>query len=586
MTGHQTAIPILELRVSVNIAKMKGKDVTESFPAKGTTLLCVETIINRCYQIVDADELQSLRWSAVDHVMNTNNLYKILIISFLLSFTASCATTKMIPPKSDTASILVLPLQVENTSNSSNYAFAYGYQITNVDDESLQYETVFKLPNKEGYLIVDSIPPGFYFVSKIKFIPVGTGAKTYGEGTARYDTFELIAGKITIFPISLDVAITRDPTDTSRTHYRMLPSLLKQPQRNEILGKLQALENFDQWEVLEPNVAAQEPAGFREYQGKYLPDYRAFATNISTGRWGRSGYLNTPKQAMDQALNFCEETGQECTIYALGDKVVYGLPPAELLAALEEYYYSVSPGLARKSPELMIGNRISADEITTLLSGVSVIGRTQNRLKYKATWKSNGEIIGEAISLGNIERKSKDTGTWSLEDGKLCRQWRQWSGGRLECLEVTKKNNQLYAYDVHMDIIEDVSLANEKVSTRSNAIPNGQSESGTNITGTYRSEITSDNAYYFRKKSQRNLLVTLKQEGTSITGTDNLTGTELTGTLEGDTIKFKFWSKQIYVPGGEAKGEWKVIENTNRLEGFWRHRSSSVGGIWNLTRVE
>jgi hypothetical protein len=138
------------------------------------------------------------------------------------------------------------------------------------------------------------------------------------------------------------------------------------------------------------------------------------------------------------------------------------MSPAELLTALEEYYFSVSPMLARKNPELMIGNRISAEEIITLLSDTSVTGRTQNHLKYRATWKSNGEIIGEAIFLGNIERKSKDTGTWYVEDGKLCRQWGKWSGGRLECLVVTKEGDQLYAYDLHVDMIEEISFADEE----------------------------------------------------------------------------------------------------------------------------
>ena len=66
--------------------------------------------------------------------------------------------------------------------------------------------------------------------------------------------------------------------------------------------------------------------------------------------------------------------------------------------------------------------------------------------------------MGEAIYLGNIESKSNDMGTWSVDDGKLCRQWEQWSGGRQECLIVTKEDDKLYAYDVHVDMIEEISL--------------------------------------------------------------------------------------------------------------------------------
>jgi hypothetical protein len=90
----------------------------------------------------------------------------------------------------------------------------------------------------------------------------------------------------------------------------------------------------------------------------------------------------------------------------------------------------------------------------------------------------------------------------------------------------------------------------------------------------------------FRYKKHRRLIIILNQDGNKITGSDNSTGSEITGTLERDTIKFKFWSRQVYA-GGEASGEWKVIDSGTRLEGFWGHAGSGgSGGKWNLTRIE
>ena len=514
---------------------------------------------------------------------------RIFIFTSLMVLLSSCVGLNIKSPSSDKQSILILPFKVINTSRSSRYGFNYGYEIVNVDDESIKYEAIFKLSNKEGFLIIDSIPPGYYFVNKISIIPVGTGTRTYNNNkTSRYDTFELVSGAITIFQISLNISVEDHSTQIGSKRYRNNISPVYQSQKDQIIEKLKTLENFNKWKVFGMDVTAQEnlgklsnktpgisneqtfgdrsiegrwaddkevislsrrnnyvwgaigenggdlsgtrngdtitfafnyspggdtsfekgtgelriskdgtklvgtrsgggfpegsswtlirleapvqepkswvlePEGFQDYQKSTRPEYSAFATNISSGRWGQSWFSATPKQAMDKALNFCEKTGQECEIYALGNKVVFGLLPTEMMAALEEYYFSVSPALAKKSTKLMIGNRISAKEIIAHLSEASVIGRTQNRLKYKATWKSNGEIIGQAISLGNIESKSNDMGTWSVEDGKLCRQWEQWSGGRQECLVVTKEGDKLYAYDVHVDMIEEIWLTDQE----------------------------------------------------------------------------------------------------------------------------
>ena len=104
------------------------------------------------------------------------------------------------------------------------------------------------------------------------------------------------------------------------------------------------------------------------------------------------------------------------------------------------------------------------------------------------------------------------------------------------------------------------------------------------VSGTYRSDITSSVSYWFQHKKQRKLIITLKQEGKRITGTDNIGRSELTGTIEGDTIRFNYWSGRT-LKGSEVNGEWKVIGDGSRLEGFWTWQGSPQGK-WNLTRIE
>lgn len=386
---------------------------------------------------------------------------KIIILASLLVLLSSCTALNIKPPGPDVQSILILPFTAKNTSTSP-YGYYYRYEIIKEGDKNTVYQANFKLPKAYDFLVIDTLTPGTYFVSQITAHPIGTGRRDYDDTPdARFDEVKLLAGKISIFHNSIN--ITQKPYGAIGgswvSNYQL--ATVDREQRASILKKLEKLENFDKWEVLGTNVTTPEPDSYQDYKESNLIDYRAFAANLSSGRWGWSWGTRTPKQAMDKALYSCEKTGQECIIYALGDRIVFGISPTELLAVLEEYYFSVSPGLAKKNANLMVGKRISAEEITAHLSGASVKGRTLNLLTYKAIWKSNGEMNGEAEFLGKVEHKLKDTGTWFVEDGKLCRQWKQWSGGRSECFTVTKDGDKLYAYDVHVDIIEEIYLTEE-----------------------------------------------------------------------------------------------------------------------------
>ncbi len=187
-----------------------------------------------------------------DDMYRNRQISRILIFTTLLFIVTSCAVLKLDPPGSDIQSILILPFKVtDNTkSGSSKYEFKYGYEIVNVDDESIKYEAFFQLSNKDGILIVDFIPPGYYFVNKISVFRIGSGIRTFGkERTSRYDTFELESGMITIFPISLDISVVDHPTEPGSRQYYSNTSLVNQSQKEQIFKQLKELENFDKWEV-------------------------------------------------------------------------------------------------------------------------------------------------------------------------------------------------------------------------------------------------------------------------------------------------------------------------------------------------
>jgi hypothetical protein len=385
---------------------------------------------------------------------------RIIILTLLLVLMSSCAALNIKPPGPDAQTILILPFTAKNTSGSP-YGYYYRYEIIKKGDVESKYEANFTLPKANDFLVIDTLTPGTYFVSQITTHQVGTGRRDYDDTPdARYDEIKLVAGKITIFQNSIN--IIQKPYGTGGSwvsNYQI--SLIDREQRAEILGKLEKLENIDKWTVLDMHVKPPEPAGFRKYQTTHLNEFRAFAISTSSGRWGRSWFSDTPKQAMDEALNYCEKTGEECTIYALGDTIVLKMSPAELVAAAEKYYFLVSPAMAQMNEDLLRGERLSSQEISDYLSNTQVEGTTANFMQYKGVWQSIGEMKAVAVRLGNIERAQNDVGTWTVEDGKLCRQWEHWLGGRNECLIVTKDGNTLRAYDVHGNDIEVLEIIDQ-----------------------------------------------------------------------------------------------------------------------------
>ena len=177
---------------------------------------------------------------------------KILIFTVLLFVVNSCAVLKLPPPDHDIKTILVLPFKVIDKTvetRTRGHGFNYGYEIVGIDDENFKYEATFALSNnKEEILIVDSIPPGYYFVNKLNVFPNKPGARVNNKkGVSRYDTFELVSGKITIFPLSLNILVE----ESSRgRRYSNKMSLVEWRQKDQIIKKLKELENFDKWEVL------------------------------------------------------------------------------------------------------------------------------------------------------------------------------------------------------------------------------------------------------------------------------------------------------------------------------------------------
>ena len=105
------------------------------------------------------------------------------------------------------------------------------------------------------------------------------------------------------------------------------------------------------------------------------------------------------------------------------------------------------------------------------------------------------------------------------------------------------------------------------------------------ISGTYVSDITTPHRYTFEKKDY-DITITIKQVGNRITATDKSNTLKITGSIEGNTVKFQIPPNRISGYTDKA-GEWVVSPNGKTMEGFWGYYPKpNKTGRWNLTKIE
>ena len=122
----------------------------------------------------------------------------------------------------------------------------------------------------------------------------------------------------------------------------------------------------------------------------------------------------------------------------------------------------------------------------------------------------------------------------------------------------------------------------EKVGSISNSKLNKQPTldteiSGTDITGTYVSDIRGGTSWMFGDQKH---MITFKQNGTDIIGTDVNQKAVITGTRKGDTIKYEYYGRK----SGLVSGVWKINSDGTKLEGTWKD-TYNHNGKWNLTKI-
>ncbi len=92
---------------------------------------------------------------------------------------------------------------------------------------------------------------------------------------------------------------------------------------------------------------------------------------------------------------------------------------------------------------------LSGEKLAGLLANASIISSTVYGDPYTLDFKPDGRLDGRC----GYQNEDCDTGHWWVEDGLLCRQWRQWVYGECQRFQVTLNGNRIQWYNLDGELI-------------------------------------------------------------------------------------------------------------------------------------
>jgi len=119
------------------------------------------------------------------------------------------------------------------------------------------------------------------------------------------------------------------------------------------------------------------------------------------------------------------------------------------------------------------------------------------------------------------------------------------------------------------------------IAIKSTSVVKVQPKPANVLSGRYRSDISSDATWTFKKNEHRSLIITFQQNGNEITGTNSSVDLKINGIRDGDEITF--YTLPSHITSYEIKGKWTVSADGRKLVGKWSVPNG--GGRWDLTRL-
>ena len=180
--------------------------------------------------------------------IRTSRISFILLLSILVS---SCASTRIPSPGENAETLLVLPMRATNSSSSPRYGFYSIYDIKRSSNDETIIRVSMKPTNKLGYVLVDSLKPGEYYVGSLVAHPVGSGQRTTAPATRVQESFTMVKGKVTFFSSTLNLTqFDNEKKNTTYTYnHFMVP--LTDSYKSNILQTMRRQPEFQLWEIEE-----------------------------------------------------------------------------------------------------------------------------------------------------------------------------------------------------------------------------------------------------------------------------------------------------------------------------------------------
>ena len=184
---------------------------------------------------------------------------------------------------------------------------------------------------------------------------------------------------------------------------------------------------------------------FEKHKSADSPDFKVFAYDPKSGRWGRAYGQLRLKRSIDVAIRSCGRSGAKCEVYALGDKVVMGMSPEQFAAASQRYQTKIL-GTSDRS---LKGKPLTSDQLRFYLTGSTFKGRTRTGLGFVMRLNADGtkhiELHDtERNRVGDLSRTNE--GRWTIKNNKYCSWWRDWFDGKTLCMDIVKDGETFKFY--------------------------------------------------------------------------------------------------------------------------------------------
>jgi len=236
-----------------------------------------------------------------------------------------------------------------------------------------------------------------------------------------------------------------------------------------------------------------------------------------------------------------------------------------------------------KSP--IVGNTaftspIPGEELRILINGNTFSGKNESGTGFDIYNALDGTIYGR------LDSGTRDTGVWKLFlDDQYCRKLRKWRDGEWDCFQISTLEGNKFRMKAIGKSYESIFTVREGDPEKLGPDdPEVQPPSWLGLSGTYVSDITTSDRWYFRHKSYRKMEIILEQDGNKIIAVDETTRSKAEGKLKGDTIEFQFFG--AVTNNYEIRGKWTINGDGKTLVGTWHSARGTNGGQWNLKKVK